>query len=70
MATYLNIIEEDELPTMQMCPDGNIHVLNRCPLQPPPRLLQCLYPPHPSSSIKTKEVDENPINLLLHFKMK
>lgn len=70
MAAYLNVIEEDEFPAMQMCPHCNIHVLHCCSLHPPSSCLQCLYPPNPSSAIKPKEVDENPVHLLLYFKMK
>lgn len=67
---YLNIVEEDEFPSMEMCANSNVHILDGGPLQPPARLLQRLNPPYTGSPIEAKEIEEDPINLLLHLKMK
>lgn len=67
---YLNIIQEDEFPSVEMGAYCNIHVLNGGSLHPSTGFFQCLYPPHTRSPIKPEEVKEMPINLLLYFKMK
>lgn len=67
---YLDIIEEDEFPSMEVSTDSNVHVLNSCPLQPTTGFLQSLNSPDTSSSIEPEEVQEHAINLLLYLKMK
>lgn len=67
---YLHIIKEDELPSMEMSPYSNVHVLNRGPLQPTTGFFQRLYPPHTGSPIEPKEIEKNSIHLLLHLEMK
>lgn len=52
-----------------MCSNSNVHILNGCPLQPSPNILQGLDSPDSSSSIEPKKVKKNPIHLLLHLKM-
>ena len=66
---YLEIIEEDKLPAMEMRPNCNVHILHCSPLQPPARLLQCLDPPHSSGAIEPKEIKEHAVHLLLHLKV-
>jgi hypothetical protein len=69
MQMYLHIVQEDELPSIQVCTNSNIHILHGCPLKPASRFFQSLDPPNSSSSIEPKEVQEDPIDLLLHFKV-
>lgn len=66
---YLDIIQEDEFPSIQVRTNSDIHILHSCPLKPTSWTFQSLDPPYSSSSIETKEVQEDPINLLLHFEM-
>jgi hypothetical protein len=52
-----------------MSSNSDIHVFNGCPFQPTTTLFKGFNPPYTSSSIKTKEVDENTIHLLLNLKV-
>jgi hypothetical protein len=67
---YLDIIQVDEFPAFEMGTNSNVHVLDGRALHPPTRILQCLYPPHPSSPIESKEIYENAVHLLFHLKVK
>jgi len=69
MQMYLHIIQEDELPSIQVCTNSNIHILHGCPLKPASRFFQSLDPPNSSSSIEPKEVQEHSIHLLFHLKV-
>lgn len=68
--SYLNIIQVDELPAFEVGTDSNVHVLDGGAFHPPARILQCLYSPHPSSPIESKEIYENAVHLLFHLKVK
>ena len=49
--------------------DSYIHVFYSCPLKPATRFFKCFYSPNTSSSIKTKEIKEDTINLLFNLKV-
>lgn len=66
---YLDMVQENELPSFQMCTDSNIHVLDSSSLQPSSRILKSFGPPHSGRPIESEEVKEHTINLLLHLKM-
>lgn len=67
---YLNIIEENEFPSMKVSTHSNVHVFDSSPLQPTTRVLQSLNPPHTSGSIEPKEINENTVHLLFYLKVK
>lgn len=66
---YLDIIEVYELPAIEMCSHGNVHVLHGCPVEPPSGIFQSFDPPHPGRPIEAEEVQEHSIHLLLHLEM-
>lgn len=43
---YLDVTEVDELPALEAGPDGQIHVLHRGPVLPPPSLVHRGDAPH------------------------
>lgn len=49
--------------------DCYIHVFYSCPLEPATGFFKCFYSPNTSSSIKTKEIKEDTINLLFNLKV-
>lgn len=66
---YLDIIKVDEFPTIKVGPDCDIHIFHSCSFKPPSRLFECLDSPNTGGSVETKEIQEHPINLLLHLKV-
>lgn len=64
-----NIIEIDELPSMQMCSNRNVHIFNCGSFEPPTRFFQCLDSPNASSPIETKETQKMAVDLLFNLKM-
>ena len=49
--------------------DCYIHVFYNYPLKPITRFFKCFYSPNTDSSIKTKEIKEDPVNLLFNLKV-
>jgi hypothetical protein len=66
---YLNVIQEEKSPSLEMCSDSYVHILHCRPLHPPPRIFKCLNSPHSCSTIEPKEIEKGSIDLLLHLKM-
>lgn len=66
---YLHIIEENELPSLQVSSDCNVHILHCGSLQPPSDILKCLDSPNSSRPIKAEEVEVHSIHLLFHLEV-
>lgn len=64
-----DVVEEDELPALQMSPNRNIHVLDGGPLQPAAGVLQRFDSPHSCCAVEAEEVEEDAVHLLLHFEV-
>jgi hypothetical protein len=69
MRRYLNVIQEEKLPSFEMCSDSYVHILHCSPLHPSSRIFKRLNSPHSSSTVEPKEIEKCPIHLLLHLKM-
>lgn len=65
----LHITQEDKLPTIEMGPDRDVHILHSRPLKPSSRFLKGSDSPNTSSAIEAKEIEKHSIDLLLHFKV-
>lgn len=65
----LNIIQEDELPTIEMGTDRYVHILHSRPLEPSSWFLKSSDSPNTSGPIEAEEIEEHSIDLLLHFEV-
>ncbi|WVZ94312.1 hypothetical protein U9M48_040218 [Paspalum notatum var. saurae] len=67
--TNLDVVEEDELPAVKVCPDGDVHVLDGGALHPAARVLERLDAPHAGGAIEAEEVEVDAVDLLLDFEV-
>lgn len=68
--SYPNIVEEDELPSIKMGTNCNIHIFHRRPIHPSTATLKGANSPDTSRAVKSKEIQKVPVHLLLDLKVK
>lgn len=67
--TYLDVVEEDELPAVEVGADGDVHVLDGGPLHPAAGVLEGLDAPHAGGAVEPEEAEVDAIHLLLHLEV-
>jgi len=69
MDKNLDVVEEDELPAVEVCADGDVHVLDGGALHPAAGVLEGLDAPHAGRAVEAKEVEVDAIDLLLDLEV-
>jgi hypothetical protein len=67
--TNLDVVEEYELPAVEVSADGDVHVLDGGALHPAARVLQRLDAPHAGRAVEAEEVEVDAIDLLLDLEV-
>lgn len=68
-STYLDVVEEDELPAAEVGTHGDVHVLDGGALHPATGVLEGLDAPHAGGAIEAEEVEVHAVDLLLDLEV-
>ena len=66
---YLDVVEEDELPAVEVGAHGDVHVLDGGALHPAARVLEGLDAPHAGGAVEAEEVEVDAVDLLLDLEV-